>query len=90
MVLPTALGWSEGDAIVVGITQQVNTAPSFLMESSTREVAENSAAGVDVGGPVTATDTDTGDTLTYTLEGTDAASFTIVSVELARFRPRPA
>ena len=47
------------------------------MESSTREVAENSAAGVDVGGPVTATDTDTGDTLTYTLEGTDAASFGI-------------
>ena len=76
-----ALGWSTGDAIVVGITQeeQVNTAPSFLLESSTREVAENSAAGVDVGGPVTATDTDTGDTLTYTLEGTDAASFTIVS-----------
>ena len=73
------LGWSEGDEIEVGITQeeQVNTAPSFLLESATREVAENSAAGVDVGGPVTATDTDTGDTLTYTLEGTDAASFTI-------------
>ena len=77
----TALGWSVGDAIVVGITQeeQANTDPSFLLESATREVAENSAAGVDVGGPVTATDTDTGDTLTYTLEGTDAASFTIVS-----------
>ena len=77
--LQTALGWSTGDAIVVGITQKANTAPSFLMESSTREVAENSAAGVDVGGPVIATDTDTGDTLTYTLEGTDAASFGIVS-----------
>ena len=76
-----ALGWSEGDAIVVGITQEepVNADPSFLLESSTREVAENSAAGVDVGGPVTAVDTDTGDTLTYTLEGTDAASFAIVS-----------
>ena len=74
----TALGWSEDDAIVVGITQeeQANTAPSFQSESATREVAENSAAGLDVGGPVTATDTD-GDTLTYTLEGTDAASFTI-------------
>ncbi len=79
--LSAALGWSTGDAIVVGITQeeQVNTDPSFLMESSTREVAENSAAGVDVGDPVTAIDTDTGDTLTYTLEGTDAASFAIVS-----------
>ena len=79
--LSAALGWSTDDAIVVGITQeeQVNTDPSFLLESSTREVAENSAAGVDVGGPVTAVDTDTGDTLTYTLEGTDAASFNIVS-----------
>ena len=76
-----ALGWSTDDAIVVGITQEepANADPSFLLESSTREVAENSAAGVDVGGPVTATDTDTGDTLTYTLEGTDAASFAIVS-----------
>ena len=76
----TALGWSVGDAIVVGITQEepANADPSFLLESSTREVAENSAAGVDVGGPVTATDTDD-DTLTYTLEGTDAASFDIVS-----------
>ncbi len=74
--LQTALGWSTGDAIVVGITQKANTAPSFQSESATREVAENSAAGVDVGGPVTATDTDD-DTLTYTLEGTDAASFTI-------------
>ena len=72
----SVLGWSEGDAIVVGISQ-ANTDPSFLLESATREVAENSAAGVDVGGPVTATDTDTGDTLTYTLEGTDAASFNI-------------
>ena len=79
--LSTALDWTVGDAIVVGITQeeQANAAPSFLLESATREVAENSAAGVDVGDPVTAIDTDTGDTLTYTLEGTDAASFTIVS-----------
>ena len=65
---------------MVGITQeeQVNAAPSFLLESATREVAENSADGVDVGGPVTAADTDDDD-LTYTLEGTDAASFAIVS-----------
>ena len=61
---------------MVGITQEVNTPPNFQSESATREVEENSAAGVDVGGPVTATDTDD-DTLTYTLEGTDAASFAI-------------
>ena len=42
-------------------------------------MAENSTAGTNVGAPVTATDADSGDTLTYTLDGTDAASFDIVS-----------
>ena len=32
-----------------------------------------------MGNPLTATDTDAGDRLTYTLEGTDAQSFTVVS-----------
>ena len=53
-----------------------NNPPMFQQESTTREVEENSPAGTDVGLPVTATDDD-GDTLTYTLEGTDAASFDI-------------
>ena len=39
-----------------------------------REVAENTAAGQNVGAVLTATDSD-GDTLTYTLEGADATSF---------------
>ena len=56
-----------------------NAPPAFQAASTTREVAENSAAGTNVGDPVTATDADSGDTLTYTLEGTDAASFDIVS-----------
>ena len=56
----------------------VNTPPTFLLESTTRAVEENSPAGTDVGVPVTATDADD-DTLTYTLEGTDAASFEIDS-----------
>ena len=56
----------------------VNTPPTFQQENTTREVEENSPAGTDVGDPVTATDADD-DTLTYTLEGTDAASFQIVS-----------
>ena len=43
----------------------------------TRRVAENSPTGAAVGDPVTATDTDTGDTLSYTLEGEDASSFDI-------------
>ena len=56
-----------------------NTAPTFSSPTASRSVAENSAAGTNVGAPVTATDADSGDTLTYTLDGTDAASFDIVS-----------
>ena len=44
-----------------------------------RSVAENSPAGTDVGAPVAATDPDGGDTLTYSLAGVDAESFTIVA-----------
>ena len=54
-----------------------NSAPSFSASSLTRSVAENSAANTNVGAAIpAATDADTGDTLTYTLEGTDASSFT--------------
>ena len=56
----------------------VNTPPTFQQENTTREVEENSPAGTAVGDPVTATDADD-DTLTYTLEGPDAASFEIDS-----------
>ena len=55
-----------------------NAAPDFGAATAAREVAENSPAGTNVGDPVTATDADD-DPLTYTLEGTDAASFAIVS-----------
>ena len=40
-------------------------------------MAENTAAGENIGAPVMATDTDTGDTLTYALGGADMASFDI-------------
>ena len=53
-----------------------NNAPEFADDATTREVAENTAAGMAVGAPVAATDAD-GDTLTYTLGGADAASFDI-------------
>ncbi len=36
-----------------------------------REVAENTSAGTAIGAPVTATDADSADVLTYTLSGTD-------------------
>ena len=54
-----------------------NNAPEFAAATDTREVAENTAAGENIGAPVAATDADAGDTLTYTLGGADMASFAI-------------
>ena len=52
--------------------------PEFpATETGDRSVAENTAAGDNVGDPVTAMDADRDDTLTYALSGTDAASFDI-------------
>ena len=57
-----------------------NNAPVFSAgATTTRSVAEGVAAGTNIGDAVAATDADTGDTLTYTLGGTDAASFDIVA-----------
>ena len=52
------------------------TVPMFDSETATREVAENTEASMDIGDPVMGTDAD-GDTLIYTLSGTDAGSFYI-------------
>ena len=61
------------------VTVTVVAAPVFGEGPSTdRSVAENTVSGRNVGAAVTATDADN-DTLTYSLEGTDAASFAIVS-----------
>ena len=76
----------ESDVLELGLpfcTVDLNTAPAFSDSESNpiteadRSVVENTAAGENVGAPVAATDPDTGDTLTYTLGGTDAASFDI-------------
>ena len=65
---------SLSDSIAVTITvNDVNEAPVFSEDSPTRPIAENTAADTDIGAAVTATDPDTGDTLTYSLAGTDAA-----------------
>ncbi len=64
---------------VTDVNENINTAPLFTDgESITLTIAENTASGTDIGGAVAATDADN-DTLTYTLGGTDAASFTIDS-----------
>ena len=49
-----------------------NAAPYFYV---IRDIAENSAAGTKVGSPIVASDPDTGDTLTYTLTGSDQFTF---------------
>ena len=55
-----------------------NRTPSFTEgAAATRTVAENTAAGQDIGAPLEAVDPDRRDTLTYTLEDEDAASFDI-------------
>ena len=55
-----------------------NSDPTFSSSTADREVAENTAAGQDVGAVLTATDADM-DTLTYTLEGADQTSFDLVT-----------
>ena len=60
------------------IITAANTAPTFTDGATAeRSVAENTPAGENIGAALTATATDTGDTLTYSLGGTDAASFDI-------------
>ena len=63
-------------AVTITVTN-VNEPPSFDGETTARPVAENTAAGQTIGLPVAATDQDTGETLTYTLGGTDAGDFDI-------------
>ena len=75
-------GDGKFDAIVVTVNVtdvDENTTPVFTDgDSTTRAIAENTAADTHIGTAVAATDQD-GDVLTYTLSGTDAAAFSIVS-----------
>ena len=66
---------------VFGVGTANNNVPVFSDTApASRSIAENTGPGADVGAPVAATDADTattGELLTYSLGGTDAASFTI-------------
>ena len=71
------------DHKVNGALTATNTAPVFATDTASRSFTETVgdaavSTAVNVGAVVTATDAD-GDTLTYSLEGTDAAKFGIVS-----------
>ena len=67
------------DIVVTDVRE--NIPPEFRDGArATRSVAENTPSGSNIGIPITATDTDTGDTLTYTLGNTeDDSAFSIVS-----------
>ncbi|MDE2669256.1 MAG: cadherin domain-containing protein, partial [Chloroflexota bacterium] len=70
-------GSGKSASAVTGQISASNAEPEFDETSpATREVPENSGGGVNVGDPVEAMDDDN-DTLTYSLSGTDASSFTI-------------
>ena len=56
-----------------------NAAPEFATATISRSIPENTDAGVNIGDPVTATDDDTGDSLTYSLDETSAEFFYIVA-----------
>ena len=78
-------GHGSGKSAQAGATHSVraapiqNTAPEFQGTTTSREVAENSGPGVNIGAPVTATDAQQNDTLNYTLSGTDESFFSIDS-----------
>ena len=63
------------------VVSDANATPVFSAETADRTLAENSGAGVNVaGGAITATDRNSGDTLTYSLASSgDHASFEIDS-----------
>ena len=73
------LGLSDSIAVTISVNDvKENDAPVFEDESYTRNVQENSAAGAAVGDPVTATDANEGDTITYSLAD-ESGSFQIDS-----------
>ncbi len=78
--------WTEGVSVAIPAAapsekekRAANNPPSFADSTAEVGVAENTAAGTDIGDPVAATDSD-GDSLTYTLgTTTDDAHFAIDS-----------
>ena len=76
-VMVTINVMDEDEAPEIMRAPDANVAPEFAdSEDGARSVAENTVAGEDIGNPVAAADAN-GDTLAYTLGGTDAASFDI-------------
>ena len=69
----------SAEAVTSAPVPSENRRPLFpSTEDGQRTVAENTRAGVNIGDPVAAEDPE-GDTLTYSLSGTDAGAFTIIT-----------
>ena len=68
---------SDTITVTINVTAG-NDPPIFATDTATRRVAENTPASINLGDAFSATDADNNN-LTYTLEGTDAASFDIVA-----------
>ena len=69
----------SAEGVTDGPVPSENRRPRFpSTETGERTVPENTRAGTNVGAPVAAEDPEN-DSLTYTLTGTDAAAFTIVT-----------
>ena len=72
-------GLTASISVTISVTDVDETrAPVFAGNRARRSIAENTPVGINIGSPVSATDADK-DTLTYSLSGTDATSFDIVS-----------
>ena len=67
---------SDNTVLAEHINAPTNNPPEFSENAPSRNVPENTPAGVNIGAPISASDQD-GDTLTYTLGGTDPESFDI-------------
>ena len=66
-------------------TTAANAAPTFTSPTTAFSVAENTTAVTDA----TATDADTGDTVTYALSGADSAAFSISTAGALTFSTAP-
>ena len=70
--------WAANSSALV-VIRPANEKPTFSEgASAARSVVEGTAAEMDIGAPVTAVDPDA-DTLTYSLGGTDASTFDLVT-----------
>ena len=70
--------WSESGTAETEAAPPPNSLPAFDDDVVTAlTVAENTVGGTAVGAAITASDPDSGDTLTYSLSGADSSQFTV-------------